>query len=470
MGTSDTNKPTETNVKEVADVQAEEPIAAEEQAVESQPADTQASETPSADEKTAENAPAAKSFMDKLKGWLGKNGFILMYVVVNLFRFILAATFLFSAFTKANDPVGFNIKLGDYAAALGLTGVPDFIFYLAGILLTLVEATLGIYLLVGVRRRRRTASLTVLFMAAMTAVTVWVAAKNPVTDCGCFGDALVLTNNQTLLKNIILLLMAVCITIYHKMMFRLIHKDWNWLITIPVVVFTALFFTYSAYMLPVVDFLPFAEGTDLRKTVSMGDGLELNYKVSFVYTNGTDTLVLSDQDDDPDSNVWRYVETRNELLSGNVEATTDFYVLDSDKDDVSFDILQSDGFVFLVTVPDITKASEACSGKFNTLYRYCEERGYGFYFITGGMNEEAVVRWADNTGAQYPFYESEDRMLWQVVRDNPGVVLLQDGVVLRKWSQFNMPDFNFDKELDLSMIEELPHARKYACKPIRLNQ
>ncbi len=453
MGTSDTNKTTDS---QKVDVRTAEPKEAE-----SKP------ET----DKPEDQAPQKKTFLDKMKAWLRKNGFVIMYVVVNICRFILAATFLFSAFTKANDPVGFNIKLTDYAAAVGLTNVPAFMFYLAGILLTLVEAMLGIYLLVGVRRRRRTAAASVLFMTLMTAVTIWVAATNPVTDCGCFGDALVMTNTQTLMKNIILLAMALTITIYHKMMFRLIHKDWNWLVTIPVVLLTALFFTYSAYMLPTVDYLPFAEGTDLRKTVSTGDGLELNYKVSFVYTNGTDTLILSDQDDDPDSTVWQYVETRNELLSDNVgEATTDFYVLDSDKDDVTIDIIGTDGFVFLVTVPDITKASEACGGKFNTLYDYCEEYGYGFYFITGGMDDEATQRWADNTGAQYPFYESEDRILWQVVRDNPGVALIRDGVILRKWSQFSMPDFNFDKELNPDMIEELPHARKYVCKPIRLDQ
>ena len=240
-----------------------------------------------------------ESAEQKTTGKRKKTAFITVYVLVNVCRFLLALTFLFSAFTKANDPVGFVIKLKDYAAAIGFTYLPEYLLYLAGIVLTLVETILGIYLFVGVRRRRRVAGATTLFMMAMTIVTVWVAVDNPVSDCGCFGDALVLTNGQTLFKNIVLLAMAVFIVIKHKMMFRLVHKDWNWMVTVPVVVAMTALYSYCAYMLPLVDFLPFAEGTDLKTAVKTGDALDMRYKVSFIYTNGKDTLVLSDQDDDP---------------------------------------------------------------------------------------------------------------------------------------------------------------------------
>ena len=214
--------------------------------------------------------------------------FVVKYVLVNICRAVLAITFLFSAFTKANDPVGFVIKLRDYAGALGMTTIPDYLLYLPAIALTLVETILGIYLFVGVKRRRRIAALATLFMLVMTAVTLWIAIKNPVSDCGCFGDAAVLPNNQTLGKNIVLLAMAIFVTANYKMMFRLIHHDWNWIITIPVVIAVTVLFSYCTYMLPLVDFLPFAEGTDLRQTVKTGDALDQNYKVTFVYTNGTD--------------------------------------------------------------------------------------------------------------------------------------------------------------------------------------
>ena len=403
------------------------------------------------------------------KGRRSRAWFITKYVLVNIFRFILAITFLFSAFTKANDPVGLVIKLRDYAGALEFTTIPDYLLYLAGFILTLVETVLGIYLLVGVRRRRRVAALATVFMMIMTVVTIWIVISNPVSDCGCFGDALILTNTQTLVKNIILLAMALCITFNHKMMFRLIHKDWNWLVTIPVVVGMTAFFSYCAYMLPVVDFLPFAEGTDLRTTVKVGDALDQNYKVTFVYTNGTDTLELSDQDDDPDSTVWRYVETRNVLLNDHLEAETQFYVTDQDGDDVTIDILEEEGYTFLVTVPDLKKAGEEAGGYFNDLYDYCQRFGYQFYFISNAADEQTIHKWQRDAVPKYQMYESDDRMLWQVVRDNPGLVLLNDGKVLKKWSRFGMPLFDYEKELQPEYIDELIKTKRYAAKPIRFD-
>ena len=392
------------------------------------------------------------------------------YTAVNICRFVLAATFLFSAFTKANDPVGLTIKLGDYAAALGLVRLPDYMLYSMGMILMLVEAILGVYLFVGMRRRRRVAAAATLFMMVMTAVTIWIAIYNPVSDCGCFGDAIKLSNAQTLMKNVVLLAMAIYITLKHKMMFRLIHKNWNWLVTVPCVLAYAVFYTYCAYMLPVVDYLPFAEGANLRQTIKTGDALDMRYKSTIVYKRGDETLEIGIDDDDPDS-TWTYVETRTVMLDNvtDDEATAEFYVLDSDGDDITDDIIQGDGYSFLVIVPDIDRASEGCAGKFNSLYDYSLKFGYGFYFIATA-DEGQQARWRRNTGAKYPFCESEDRMLWQVVRDNPGLVLLQDGVVRRKWSQTSMPEFDYSKPLALSKAEEILNSKRINGKAVDFTQ
>ena len=392
-----------------------------------------------------------------------------MYIVVNVCRFILALTLLFSAFVKANDPVGFHINLKDYALAIGMTDVPYYLLMMAGIIMVAIEATLGIYIFVGVKRRKRVAGFAMLFMAVMTVITIWLYAENPVSDCGCFGDAIKLTNGQSLVKNIILLGMAILITIKNKMMFRIIHKNWNWIITIPVVAGMILFSTYSEYMLPTVDFLPFAENTDLRKTVAIGNGLDMRFKVTIVYKRGDEILELSEEDDDPDS-TWTYVETRNEVLEDNLEGTTQFFVTDQDGDDVTQELLDRDGYTFIVTVPNLEQASEAIAGKFNMIYRYTKKFDYGFYFITGLADEEVKERWVRNTGARYDIYDSDERMLWQMVRDNPGLMLIKDGVVMKKWSQFSMPFFDYKKPLDKAEMQELIKVKRYSVKPWDLTQ
>ncbi len=419
-------------------------------------ADEMGTETSAEEEEDSDNSDKKKT-----KKWI----VVSMRILVNVFRFIIAFTLLFSAFVKANDPVGFSIKLKDYALALGMTFVPQFLMILACFVLVAIETILGIYMFVGVKRRKRISGTTMIFFVVMTIVTVWIYKDNPVSDCGCFGDAVKLTNGQSLAKNIVLLLMSLVTTIKSKMMFRLVHKNWNWIVTIPVVVAMMAYVTYSRYMLPSVDFLPFAEGTDLRKIVALGDGLDLRYKVTIVYKRGNEILELSDEDDDPDPS-WKYVETRSELLNDNVAGTTEFFVNDSDGDDITEDILNREGYSFLITMPDMETASDAIGGKFSDMYDYARKFGYGFYFIAGTPDEATKESWYGNTDTEYEICESDERILWQMVRDNPGLILLEDGVVVKKWSQFNLPFFDYTQPLDKDRMQELLKVKRCAVKPL----
>ena len=132
-------------------------------------------------------------------------------VLVNVCRIVLAVTFVLSGFVKAVDPLGTQYKLHDYLAAMGVGSlVPDFVTLVGAVLLAAVEFCLGVLLLFAIRRRM-TSRLILILMSIMTALTVWIYIADPVSDCGCFGDALVLTNGETLLKNIVLLACSVVI-------------------------------------------------------------------------------------------------------------------------------------------------------------------------------------------------------------------------------------------------------------------
>ena len=135
-------------------------------------------------------------------------------ILVNTSRFILAAVFLFSGFTKAIDPTGSYYKLQEYLNAFGLgTILPDWITFSGAFLLGILEFCLGIYLFWGIRRKIST-TVTLLMMISFTLLTLYIAIANPVSDCGCFGEALHLTNWQTFWKNVVLLFCA--IIAYHK--------------------------------------------------------------------------------------------------------------------------------------------------------------------------------------------------------------------------------------------------------------
>ena len=143
---------------------------------------------------------------------------------VNLCRFVLGLVFVFSGFVKAIDPLGTQYKIEDYLGAVGLGGmIPDFLTLGASIALSATEFCLGIFLLFAIRRRV-SSKITLVFMAAMTLISLWVAVFNPVSDCGCFGDAIKLSNTETLIKDIILMVPAIVLWRWPLKMYRFISE------------------------------------------------------------------------------------------------------------------------------------------------------------------------------------------------------------------------------------------------------
>lgn len=117
---------------------------------------------------------------------------------------MLGAVLVFSGYVKAVDPMGTLYKLQDYLTALNLSGmVPQWLLLVAAVALAALEFCLGIFILFAIRRRL-VSRVTLAFMVVMTLITIWLATTNPIKDCGCFGDAVYLTNVQTLIKNLVL--------------------------------------------------------------------------------------------------------------------------------------------------------------------------------------------------------------------------------------------------------------------------
>ena len=187
-------------------------------------------------------------------------------LAVNIARLILAVAFILSGFVKAVDPLGTQYKIQDYLVAMGLGRlIPDFMTLSASVLLSTIEFILGICLLFAIRRRM-VSKIVLVLMAAMTLLTLWLALTDPISDCGCFGDALVLTNWQTFWKNIVLLTAAVIVWRYPLLMPRLIGEANQWIVMNYSGVFILLVIAgRSLYTLPQFDFRPYHVGTNLRQ-------------------------------------------------------------------------------------------------------------------------------------------------------------------------------------------------------------
>lgn len=323
-----------------------------------------------------------------------------MLWAVSLCRLMLAATLIFSGFVKAVDPKGMFYKANAYFAHWNIPFADDSVLLMAGVVtLAVIEFMLGIYLLLGIRSRFTTQA-TLVFMGCMTAVTAYVFLFNPVPDCGCFGTALTLTNGETLAKNIVLLLAAIVVATRRRYLLRLISERNQWITSFCALTYIILLNLYAIHYLPPIDFTPFSVGTDMRKA----------------YTAPT-------------------ADTPAALIG--------FSCSTEKGEDVTDSLLRRQGYTFLLTLPDPASADDGCNDRINDIYDACTDSRQAFLAVVPyGAGRQTVNEWIDRTGAAYTFLLADGDQLKAMVRSNPGLLLLKDGVVIGKWSNNDLPDLS----------------------------
>lgn len=387
-------------------------------------------------------------------------------IATNICRAVLAVTFIFSGYVKAIDPLGTQYKIRDYLTALSIGDyVPDWLTLGSSVALASLEFALGIFILFAIRRRFTT-RVILAFMAVMTLITVWIAIANPVSDCGCFGDAITLTNVQTLLKNVVLTACAVVVCRCRERMFRFVSENNQWIVVNYTVIYIVATSIYSLYLLPRFDFRPYHVGANIREGMEIPEGAKMpRYENTFVMEKNGERREFT-LDNYPDS-TWTFVERKSELVEeGYVPPIHDFTITDNATgDDITQQILDDKGYTFLLVSPHLESADDTNFGDIDQLYEYCQAQGVPFYCLTAS-GEDAIQHWRDITGAEYPFCMSDETTLKTVIRSNPGLVLIKDGTVIRKWSHNGLPkseELNGPiARIEIGQMDDVSVARKIA--------
>ena len=358
--------------------------------------------------------------------------------LVNVVRLVLSLTYLFSGVVKLIDPRGTQYKIEDYGAAFSISNfMPDGVPLTLACILAIVEFLIGIYLLFGIRRRLAT-SLSICFLLVMTPLTLYLALKNPVSDCGCFGDALVLSNWQTFGKNVVLLLLSVIALYYYKLMPRFVGKKYQWMVALCAFVFAVLFASYNLWRLPIIDFRPYHVGADIRQAWYDDQQNFGQFVTTFIMEKDGVQKEFS-LEEYPDS-TWTLVDTHTEQIEAPKRTGVgDLLIRDlTTGEDITEQILCDEGHTFLLVAPYLEKADDGVMGDLLSLYDYSQEAGYGFYCLTSS-GEQAIEDWKDMTGAEYPFCLADAVVLKTMIRSNPGLMLLRDGKVVGKWPSTALP-------------------------------
>ena len=381
-----------------------------------------------------------------------------LYIIgVNVGRILVAITFILSGYVKAIDPLGTQYKIADYLQALGMAGlIPDWMTLLASVLLSTMEFSIGIFLLFAIRRRL-TSKILLFVMSFMTLITIWIAIANPVKDCGCFGDAIKLTNTETLSKNIILLAIAIWLWKSPLRMIRFISKSNQWIVINYTILFSVALSAWSLWTLPLFDFRPYHIGANIEKGMAIPKGAKQpKFETTFIMEKNGEQKEFT-LDNYPDS-TWTFIDSKTtQTEEGYVPPIHDFSIENPKTgDDITKEVLHDKGYTFLLISPWLDKADDSNFGTIDQIYEYAQDYGYRFICLTASA-EKDIAKWQDITGAEYPFYSTDATTLKTMIRSNPGLMLLHNGTIIRKWSHNELPSTELlSKPLERSELGKMP--------------
>jgi len=440
-------------------------------------------------------------------------------------RIVVGAIFMVSGLIKANDTVGFGIKLEEYfdENALGAfwANFHDFALPIS-MFVSGIEVLLGLALVFGARARLVAFTLlgmTLFFgwltwftagcndaqMAAMTAGTPF--ERTCVTDCGCFGDALrgsvgrSLTPWESFYKDLGLFFMVLVIVFRNRhisvnslredafilpltlliilgfggwlfgWMFptwfflvsvlvyflikslRLKMVKYEWVLAASLALLTYGFTFYTYRHLPIKDFRPYAAGENIRNQMKGADELGLEptiYATLYKLENAQTGEVMSmNSKEYLEKEIWKdenwkitYSSSEPIVIQRGYEAPiASFNILDNDGFDIGEELLSDQNYSFMVVMYDVPKAQTGpVLESLKALSANAEAAGHHFYVLTASPYEEYEAFRHDNQIA-FPFYTGDEIMLKTIIRANPGLVLLQNGNVIKKWHGNDIPDF-----------------------------
>lgn len=384
-------------------------------------------------------------------------------LLLRLCQWLLGGVFIFSGVVKCIDPAGTAIKLTDYFQVFGWSWLRSWAMPLS-VGLCLTEFLIGIHIFFG-RNRRVFVPACALFVAAFTVLTLYIAIENPISDCGCFGDAVVLDNWTTFYKNLVLCLL-VGLLLYNK---EKLEPLWGKTISAPAFSWYAgytlllgLFLCWQGLChLPVLDFRPFKSGVDIPEAMGGTGGGVPSEEYYVVYEKeGVRREFSLEALPDEDSG-WEFVEQKVRASSENddgnpsANAIQDFFITDAGNNDVTYSLLEEPSYLFLLISPSLNVLEDEDSMRLRDLADYAAEYGYSFYVLT--VNDpESRRRWEEETAADIPVVYSDATIMKTIVRADPGLLLLKNGTIY--WKK-NWRDVELEELISSGMLENQTYGQ-----------
>lgn len=372
----------------------------------------------------------------------------IMTVISHISRILIGLLFVFSGYVKAVDPLGFTYKLGEYFENLHLEFLSPLALVFA-ILIIAAELAMGLCLLARIRMKL-VAWCVLLFMVFFTILTFYIAVKGDVVkDCGCFGDALVLSNTATFLKNLAAMPFVLFIFFWRKNYTRVAKCITEWIIAIGFFALSVGIELYCLRNLPVIDFMPYKVGTNIPQAMEYPEDAQPDeYKTTYYYSKNGETKEFDDTNYPWNDSTWTYVDVKSALVKKGYEPPIhDFEMQTQDGDNITSDVIYSDKFTFIFIVRKAAQADISNADKINEIADYCNNSDdFDFYAYTASTFED-IETFIEKTNATYQFCLGDETTIKTMIRANQGLMLIKDGNIMAKWSYKNIPTIDEIKKL-----------------------
>ena len=365
-------------------------------------------------------------------------------------KWFVGILFIFSGLIKANDPLGFGYKLQEYFEVFHIGFLNGWATGIA-ILLCVLEIVFGALLLLGIFKNFVVKGLlaTIIFFTFLTFVS---AAFKVVTSCGCFGDAIPLTPWQSFGKDVVLLLMIIYLFINKELIKPVTLKSGLQSALFTIVFTASLFFGTLTYNYgPIIDFLPYKVGSSIPENMKIPEGAPVDeYLIMYDLKNKQtgETKTMSDKDYMSkevwkDEN-WEVVGSPSKKLikKGYDVKIKDLMITDASGTDYTKEIVENPYYNLVVVAYNLNETNEDAIAETNALaLNAAEQFNIRTVLLTSNSAKDAE-KFSKRMKLFMEVFYADAVPLKSMVRANPGVLLLKNGVIVNKWHYHSLPSFN----------------------------
>ncbi|MGF6848605.1 putative membrane protein YphA (DoxX/SURF4 family) [Chitinophaga sp. W3I9] len=360
-----------------------------------------------------------------------------MKIILNLLRIIVGVLFIFSGLIKANDPLGLSYKMEEFFEVLHLTFLSPYSLAFS-IIMNAFEIIAGVAVLIGYRMRVFSV-LLLLLIIFFTFLTGYALFSGTIRECGCFGDCIKLTAEETFWKDVILLVMILVIFFYRNTIQPLFKGAGA------VLLLSALFAfgiqRYTLKHLPLFDCLPYKVGNNIPEKMKLPPGATPDvYEMIFIYEKDGQKKEFTADNYPWSDSTWKFVDRKDKLVKkGNAEpAIKDFILTDLDGVNQTEAILSETKPVYLFLVLNTQKAGSGWDEKIKALQQQWKNQQVVIYGVTASTKEE-ITAFKQQHGLEFPFVQMDGVAIKTAGRSNPALILLNKGTIKGKWHYNDIP-------------------------------